>query len=180
MRNFSILRPFIWGFWALGGVACSTTERSTVDSITPAVYCRRACDAQHACDDSSDAAACTATCADQLADLTLLPRGDLLAYTARCAEDAACDATSSPTAQCTDEAIAVLAPTQAGSDFCTSYEQASNHCQLHFDQGACFEAAKSYPDAALTDASACTANARCSELAACLNTDLPRLSLPTL
>lgn len=178
MGKHLILAAFLWALCGSGGVACSSTEElSTSASITAEVYCQRGCATLEGCASASATSACTVACQQDLAKLSE-PRGDLLSYIATCVEAAECKDKASSPSPCKDEALAVLAPSNAGHDLCTNYEQKSVMCKADFEKAKCFEAAKTYPDDTLSEASACVSKAACGGVRACFLSNLPLFEPP--
>lgn len=177
MRKHSLLVGFVWVLSALCSAACSSKDESTRTSITPEVYCQRGCATLEGCAPTAGASQCADTCQRQLSRLTA-PRGDLLSYIATCVEAAECADKSDAVSPCKDEAVAVLAPSRAGNDFCANYERASFTCKVGFDKAKCFEAAKTYADSTLSEANTCVTKAACGGLRACFLSNLPPFEAP--
>ena len=178
MGKHSILAGLFWASCGLAGVACSSTEeQATRASVTPEVYCQRGCATLEGCAGTAGASECKDACQRELGKLSE-PRGDLLSYIATCVEAAECADKPSAAAPCKDEALAVLAPSNVGNDFCAKHEQKSATCKVDFDKAKCFEAAKTYPDSTLNEASTCVTTAACGGLHACFLANLPVFEPP--
>src|SRR5882724_3079892 len=172
-----MLRESIWltfGFAFVAAVACSSsssggatgaagagTEAAGAESGTASGsvsdYCSQSCDKSHGCDKTIDVQTCTNDCENDFAATGPKLRDDFLGNITDCftKEDCVNVLGGKALDTCTDEAVAVLAPSKEGTGFCTDYEDAVTKCDGNFDKAECYNKAKTFNDASLKKAEAC-------------------------
>lgn len=156
-----------------GGMGTGGTGGSSAGDGTVAEYCTNSCSQAHGCDNSISQQTCTNTCKNNFAALAPKLRKDFLSSASECISNEDCQSVQSGNAhdKCSDEAVAVLSPSATGTSFCTDYENAAEKCNSEFDKAACFEYAKTYNDASLTEAKACF-EGDCASIDACVSATL--------
>jgi hypothetical protein len=136
-------------------------------------YCDESCTKVHECDSTKDLQTCTNNCSNANAATGPKLRSDFTGYLTTCVQSKDCVSVLNGAAfgACSDEAVAILAPSAVGADFCTKYEAAASRCNSTFDKAACFNKAKTFNDPALTGADACFDKA-CADITDCVKAAL--------
>ena len=145
----------------------SATDPSSSGDIDS--YCESICEKQHDCDTSEDKETCVNKCQNEGAAVAPHVRGDLLSNIASCVGDSDCKSVLKGSAEnsCAAEELAKLSPSDAATSFCTALKDAGKKCGLMVDKASCLKTAKTFNDASLEDAEACTEKS-CSAQSKCI------------
>ena len=152
-------------------------DRSTGGAIDPSgsvdAYCDASCNKNHDCDHGVVVQTCTNNCKSEYAGIAEKARADYMNRLADCyrEEDCATVLADDAVDECVEEAGAALSPTPKGKEFCSEYAAALEKCDRELDKADCYDAAKTYGDAALGEAEQCFDKA-CSDMLACVSATL--------
>ncbi len=180
-----MLKQTMWlalGFAFVAAVGCSSSsssggadDGSSANNATGSVtdYCTESCTKFHGCDKTVDVQTCSNSCKNDFAAVGPKLRDDFLASVTACYGNQDCVAVLDDEAlgKCTEEAVAELAPSKAGTTFCTDYENAVAKCDSDFDKADCYDQAKTFSDSALKEAANCLSKA-CSDIDDCVEATL--------
>jgi hypothetical protein len=155
------------------GAGKSQAPGSAGSGTSISSYCFAVCGKSTDCDSSVDIGTCANKCENDNAAAGPKLRGDYLSRLESCVKGKDCATVLARTAQstCADEVVASLSPSSVGTAFCDAYASAATKCGGNLDKATCLDAAKSYNDAALNEAKACTSRA-CSDIDSCVQAAL--------
>jgi hypothetical protein len=155
----------------------SPSERSArVDSVSVVDvegFCEGTCARVLDCDNAVDLQTCTQSCRNANAASVPKLRGDVLQGMQSCleAEDCRTVLDGAPIGTCLSEAVAAVAPSDAGKQFCDAWDQSVTRCGNSLNKATCLEIATLFNDDTLRAAAACTEKS-CNQMNPCIDSTL--------
>lgn len=166
-----------WAFVACSVVGCSsgtgTSGGSGSGQFQAGSFCDSLCAKYSSCDTSTDVGTCHAACTNENAVMAPKLRPEYINAVASCfaTKDCATVLTSGAVSSCADQASASLAPSAAGTSFCTAMQNAATKCGSSLNVATCLTISKQYNDLTLSAAQSCASKA-CGDMDTCLNAQL--------
>jgi hypothetical protein len=151
-----------------GGAGGAVVTPASADALC-ALFCSRL----STCDTARDQQTCLYSCRDSNSALFPNLRTDLVAGITACVESDDCATLDQSTSlgTCVTQASAALAPSAAGSAFCTALGTADTQCGISLSQTNCLNSIKLYSDATIAQAMVC-ATKSCSLIYSCASATL--------
>jgi hypothetical protein len=135
--------------------------------------CTLFCNRLSTCDTARDLQTCLYSCRDSNSALFPNLRADLVGGIAACVthDDCATLDQSTSLGACVTQAAAGLAPSSAGSAFCSALGNADTQCGISLNRTDCLNSIKLYSDAIVAQAMTC-ASKSCSLIYSCVSATL--------
>jgi hypothetical protein len=158
---------------AFAALASCSDDDPKEKSANVNAYCEAVCGRTHECDNTQDQVTCTNSCKNSTAATAPKLRSDYVSALQACvlAKDCASMLTGDAIYACAEEVNASIAPSPAGTDFCTAWEANSTRCGSTLDKAGCLDIVKQYNDAALREAQSCT-DKECTVMDSCVGAAL--------
>lgn len=153
-----------------GSEASASSPAAAASSADSASFCEGLCTKESACDSRVDAQTCAAKCENVTVSTVTKLRSDVITQARSCYEASDCRQvlTADRLTECIDEAAVSLAPGKTTKDFCESFIEAAQRCDVTLDRAKCLGAMKAYSDETLADARRCLEKS-CSQMPDCVS-----------
>ena len=156
------------GVHGTGGAGGAVATPTSAEDL-----CTLFCNRLSTCDTARDQQTCLYSCRDSNSALFPNLRTDLVGGIAACVthDDCATLDQSTSLGACVTQAAAALAPSSAGSAFCSALGTADTQCGISLNQTDCLNSIKLYSDAIIAQAMTC-ASKSCSLIYSCASATL--------
>lgn len=160
------------GVHGTGGVGGAVPTPTSVQDL-----CQLFCGRLATCDTARDQQTCIFTCRDSNSALFPNLRPELVAGIASCIQQDDCATIDRDTAlgACLTQAAATVAPSSAGTSFCSALQTADAQCGVTMNQTDCLNSIKIYSDATVAQAMGCTSKS-CSLIYSCASATVGQAS----